>query len=53
LSELESELGEEKFMDFFREVAKAKVKDTDALIEILARVSSRDVADRFLLNLKN
>jgi hypothetical protein len=53
LSELEKELGEEKFMDFFGQVAKAKVSDTDALIELLARVSSRDVADRFLLNLKD
>jgi Peptidase family M1 domain len=53
LSELEKELGEQKFMDFLRQVAKAKVSETDALIELLARVSSREIADRFLLNLKN
>ena len=53
LGELEKELGEEKFIDFLRQVAKARVSETDALIEILAQVSSREVADRFLLNLKN
>ena len=52
LSELESELGEQKFMDFLREVLKTEVRDTDTLIELLAKVSSREVADRFLLNLK-
>lgn len=53
LGDLEKELGEEKFMDFLRQVVKAKVSQTDTLIEILAQVSSREVADRFLLNLKN
>jgi hypothetical protein len=53
MSELEKELGEEKFMNFLREVAKAKVSDTDTLIETLVRISSREVADRFLLNLKS
>jgi hypothetical protein len=53
LSELEKELGEQRFMDFLREVVKAKVSDTDTLIELLARVSSREVAERFLVNLKN
>ena len=52
LSELESELGEQKFMEFLREVLKAEVRETDTLIELLARVASREVADRFLLNLK-
>jgi Peptidase family M1 domain len=52
LSELEKELGEQKFMDFLTQVAKAEVRDTDALIELLAQVSTREVADRFLLNLK-
>jgi hypothetical protein len=53
LSELESELGEQKFMDFFRQVAEAKVRDTDTLLDVLARVASREVAERFLLNLKD
>ena len=53
LGELEKELGEEKFMQFLRQVAKARVSETDTLIELLAQVSSREVADRFLLNLKN
>ena len=53
LSELENELGEQKFMDFLRQVLKAVVRDTDKLIELLAQASSREVADRFLLNLKN
>lgn len=53
LSELEKELGEQKFMEFLRQVAKAKVSETDTLIEILAQVSSREVANRFLQNLKN
>lgn len=52
LSELEDELGEQKFMDFLRAAAKAKVRDTDALIEILAQASSREVADKFLQHLK-
>lgn len=52
LSELEAELGEQKFMDFLRAVAKAKVRDTDTLIEVLAQVSSQEVAERFLGNLK-
>lgn len=52
LSELETELGEQKFMSFLTQAVKAEVRDTDALIELLARVATRDVADRFLLNLK-
>ena len=42
-----------KFMDFLKQVAKGKVSETDALIELLAQVSSREVADRFLQNLKD
>jgi hypothetical protein len=30
----------------------AQVKDTDTLIDVLARVSSRDVANQFLERLK-
>ena len=52
LSELERELGEQKFMEFLRQVITANVRDTDTLIEVLAQFASRDVADRFLLNLK-
>jgi len=52
LSELENELGEEKFMEFFRRVARTGVQDTDALIDLLAQFASRDVADRFLASLK-
>lgn len=52
LSELESELGEQKFMEFLRQVIKANVQDTDALIAVLAQLASREVADRFLLSLK-
>jgi Peptidase family M1 domain len=52
LSELESELGEQKFLDFLRQVAIAKIRDTDQLIELLAQVASREAADRFLLKLK-
>jgi len=52
LSELETELGEERFMDFLRVVAQARVRDTNSLIELLAKFSSREVADRFLQSLK-
>lgn len=52
LSELESELGEQKFMNFLTQVEKADVRETDALIALLAQFASREVADRFLLNLK-
>jgi aminopeptidase N len=52
LRELESELGEQKFMEFLRQVIKANVQDTDALIAVLAQVASREVADRFLNSLK-
>lgn len=52
LSELETELGEQKFMEFLSVAAKAKVSDTDTLIEILSQVSSPEVAGRFLAKLK-
>jgi hypothetical protein len=52
LNELETELGEQKFMHFLREVAKAKVKETDQLIDLLARVSNKEVAEAFRLKLK-
>jgi hypothetical protein len=52
LSELESELGEQEFMEFLSATAKAKVRDTDTVIEILAQISSREVADRFLASLR-
>ena len=52
LSELEIELGEQKFMNFLTQLVKAEVRDTDALIELLAQVATRKVAERFLLNLK-
>lgn len=50
--ELETELGEQKFMNFLTQVLKAEVRETDALIELLAQVATREVAARFLLNLK-
>ena len=52
LSELESELGEQKFMTFMTGAAEAKVRDTDRLIEVLAEASSQEMADRFLARLK-
>jgi hypothetical protein len=52
LSELEADLGTQKFMEFLRAAAKAKVRDTNSLIELVAQVSSREVADRFLQRLK-
>ena len=53
LSDLESEIGEAKFMAFLQQATAAKVRDTDRLIEVLAHVSSREVADRFLAKLKD
>jgi hypothetical protein len=52
LRELEAALGEDRFLSFLREVAQEKVSDTDTLIELLAKFSSRDVANDFLENLK-
>ena len=52
LGELESELGEQKFMEFLRKAAAARVRETDKLIELLALVSSKEIADRFLNKLK-
>jgi hypothetical protein len=52
LNELESDLGEEKFMSFLQKAAEAKVDDTDELIELLAQFSSRETADKFLSRLK-
>ncbi len=53
LSELEGQLGEQKFMNFLREAANSKVKETDELIELLARVSNQEIADNFLQKLKD
>ena len=53
LSDLANELGEQKFMEFLGQVIKARVRDTDTLIEVLAQVASREVAERFLVSLKN
>jgi hypothetical protein len=52
LNELEKMLGEPKFMEFLQRVVAAKVKDTDQLIEVLAQVASREVAENFLQKLK-
>jgi hypothetical protein len=52
LNELENMLGEIKFMEFLQTVAVSKIKETDKLIEILAQVSSRDIAETFLNKLK-
>ncbi len=52
LNELEIELGEQKFMNFLREAANAKVKETDELIKLLARVSNQKMAENFLQKLK-
>ena len=49
---LENDLGEERFLEFLQKTADAKVDDTDELIELLARFSSRETADRFLAKLK-
>ncbi|MGI8544234.1 MAG: M1 family aminopeptidase [Aridibacter sp.] len=52
LNELEVELGEQNFMNFLREAANAKVKETDELIKLLARVSNQKMAENFLQKLK-
>ena len=52
LNELETQLGAQQFVRFLQEVVTAQVKDTDALIEVLARVASREVANQFLARLK-
>lgn len=52
LNELEAQLGDEQFVRFLREVVAAQVKDTDTLIDVLARVTSRAVANQFLERLK-
>lgn len=52
LNEWEKMLGEIKFMEFLQTVAVSKIKETDKLIEILAQVSSRDIAEAFLDKLK-
>lgn len=52
LNELEAQLGETRFAVFLQHAAAARVKDTDALLDVLARVSSREVADAFLSRLK-
>jgi peptidase M1-like protein len=51
LSELETRLGEKGFAAFLQQAAAARVKDTDSLLEVLARVSPREVADAFLRRL--
>ncbi|PYO95086.1 MAG: hypothetical protein DMD62_03015 [Gemmatimonadetes bacterium] len=52
LHQLETELGESVFMRFLQAVIAARVKDTDTLVNVLARVASQDVADRFMERLK-
>lgn len=52
LHELENDLGEEKFMGFLKKILSEKVVETDKLVELLAKFSSSEVADRFLARLK-
>ncbi len=52
LSELETQLGSAAFAAFLRQAAAARVAQTDSLLDLLARVSSREVADAFLQRLK-
>ena len=52
LSELETQLGDEAFAAFLKQAAAARVGHTDSLLDLLARVSSRDVANAFLQRLK-
>jgi hypothetical protein len=52
LHALEDEIGTPAFLEFLRRAAVAQVTDTDALVELLAKASSRPVADDFLRRLK-
>lgn len=52
LGDLEAEIGEQKFMEFLSRAAAAKIDTTDKLIELLAVVTTRETADRFLAKLK-
>lgn len=52
LYDLEKDLGEQKMLEFFRRVSNAKIGQTDKLVELLAQFSSREIADKFLANLK-
>ncbi len=52
LHALEEEIGTPAFLELLRRAADARVTETDALIELLARSTSRAVADDFLRRLK-
>lgn len=52
LHALEEEIGTPAFLELLRRAAEAPVIETDALIELLARSTSRVVADDFLRRLK-
>ena len=52
LSELETQLGSAAFAAFLRQAAAARVAQTDSLLDLLARVSSCEVANAFLQRLK-
>lgn len=52
LADLEAEIGEQKFMEFLRRAAVAKIDTTDKLIQLLAMVTTKEIAERFLAKLK-
>lgn len=52
LNDLENMLGEENFLEFLRKTAAADISETDNLIELIARQSSRQTANKFLAILK-
>lgn len=53
LYDLESELGEEKFLQFLQKVEDDKIVTTDTLVDGLRKFASAGTADKFLANLKN